>query len=249
MRISKAVCFLGILWLAVAGLAGADVLTDDAVRVAVETKLDKENIKNGGGPQVDVTEGVVTLTGSVKNLWAKNKAIELAMDVAMDIGVVDLVEDELEIAFAESDKELGEAVAKVVLRYPFFTIYDDVNIGIDNGNVLLSGRVTMPFKSDEIESRVSRVTGVQSLTNEIETLPTNIGDQRIRANLAYRLYRDALFNHYAFLVNPPIHIIVERGNVALTGAVNSEVEKRKAEIIARSTFGVFKVENRLRVGD
>ena len=245
MKIQKTVCFLGILWLGIAGLAGADVLTDDAARVAIETKLEKKNIINGGGPQVDVNEGVATLTGSVKSLWAKNKAIELAMDVEG----IDLVEDELEIAFVESDKEVGEAVAKVVLRYPYFTIYDDVTVGIDNGNVLLTGRVTMPFKSDEIESRVSRVMGVQSLTNEIETLPTNIDDARIRANLAYRIYRDTLFQRYAFRVNPPVHIIVERGHVALTGAVSSEVEKRKAELIARSTFGVFKVENRLTVGD
>ena len=94
----------------------------------------------------------------------------------MEVEGIDTVNDELVIAFAESDKGVGEAVAKVVLRYVHFTIYDDVNVGVDNGNVLLTGRVTMPFKSDEIESRVSKVMGVQSLTNEIETLPTSIGD-------------------------------------------------------------------------
>jgi hyperosmotically inducible protein len=245
MKIQKAVCFLGILWLGIAGLAGADVLTDGDARVAIETKLAKAHIINGGGPQVDVNEGVVTLTGNVKSLWAKHKAIELAMDV----DGIDVVEDRLEIAFAESDKELSAAVAKAVLRYPFFTIYDDVNVAIDDGNVFLTGRVTMPFKSDEIESRISKVMGVQSLTNEVETLPTSINDERIRANLSYRIYSDTLFQRYAFRVNPPVHIIVERGNVALTGAVGTEVEKRKAEIIARSTFGVFKVENRLTVGD
>ena len=45
----------------------------------------------------------------------------------------------------------------------------------------------------------------------------------------YRIYSDSLFQRYAFRANPPIHIIVERGNVALTGAVGTEVEKRKAE--------------------
>lgn len=245
MKIQKTVCFLGILWLGIAGLAGADVSTDDDARVAIEAKFDKAHIINGGGPQVEVNEGVATLTGTVKSLWAKNKAIELAMEV----DDVDSVEDELEIALGESDKEVGEAVAKAVLRYPHFTIYDDVNVDIDNGNVRLTGRVTMPFKSNEIESRISRVAGVRSLTNEIETLPTSIGDERIRAHLAYRIYSNILFQRYAFRVNPPVHIIVERGNVALTGAVSSEVEKRKAEIIARSTFGVFQVENRLTVGD
>lgn len=245
MTVNKAVCFLGILWLGIAGLASADVVADDAMRLAIETKFDKKDITNGGGPQVEVQDGAVTLTGKVKSLWKKNKAVELAME----IDGVDSVMDELEIAFAENDEKLGEAVAKAVRRYPHFTIYDDVNIQVDKGNVRVSGLLTMPFKSGELESRISTVTGVQSLTNELETLPVNIGDQRIRANLAYRLYRDALFQRYAFRVNPPIHIVVQRGNVALTGAVNNEVEKRKAEFIARSTFGVFKVENRLTVGD
>lgn len=245
MKIHKAVFVLGILWLGMAGLATASVATDATMRVEIETKLDKASIVNGGGPTVEVKDSVATLTGSVKSLWAKSRAIELAMDVEG----IDVVEDELEIAAAESDKELIEAVSKVVLRYPHFTIYDDVNVGIEDGDVLLTGRVTMPFKSDELQSRISKVTGVKSLTSEIQTLPVNIGDDRIRANLAHRIYSDVLFQRYAFLVNPPVHIVVERGNVALTGAVNTEVEKRKAEIIARSTFGVFKVDNRLSVGD
>jgi osmotically-inducible protein OsmY len=41
--------------------------------------------------------------------------------------------------------------------------------------------------------------------------------------------------------------VVEGGRVVLTGAVRSKVEKFMAETIARSTFGVFKVENRLQI--
>jgi len=40
---------------------------------------------------------------------------------------------------------------------------------------------------------------------------------------------------------------VENGHVTLTGVVNSEVERRKAEAVARTTFGVFSVDNRLRL--
>jgi hyperosmotically inducible protein len=162
-------------------------------------------------------------------------------------GVV-AVEDRIEIARGESDQKVAEEVAKAVNRYPYFTIYDDVGLEIENGEVTLHGRVTMPFKSEEIGTRVSKVLGVQSVDNRIETLPVNIGDQKIRAALLYRIYGDSTFREYASRVNPPIHIIVERGRVALTGAVRSEVEKRKAEHIARSTFGVFAVENRLQVG-
>jgi osmotically-inducible protein OsmY len=46
-------------------------------------------------------------------------------------------------------------------------------------------------------------------------------------------------------VNPPIHVVVDNGYVTLSGVVNSEVERRKAETIARSAFSVFSVDNQL----
>ena len=50
-------------------------------------------------------------------------------------------------------------------------------------------------------------------------------------------------------VDPPLHFIVEHGRVTLTGVVLSEVERRKAEMIALSTFGVFSVDNKLTLDD
>ncbi len=232
-------CFMTLVL--TSGMAAAETDKDAAIRTAIEERLDSKDLR---GPAVEVKDGVATLTGRTRSVWAKTRAVELAM---AEDGVV-AVEDRTEIARGESDQKVAEEVAKAVNRYPYFTIYDDVSLGIDNGAVTLHGRVTMPFKSEEIGTRVSKVLGVQSVDNRIETLPVNIGDQKIRAALLYRIYGDSMFREYASRVNPPIHIVVERGRVALTGAVRSEVEKRKAEHIARSTFGVFSVENRLQVG-
>ncbi|MGH9460275.1 MAG: BON domain-containing protein, partial [Vicinamibacteria bacterium] len=134
-----------------------------------------------------------------------------------------------------------------VRSYPFYSIFDDVNLGIQEGRVVLEGRVTMPFKSDEIEERVSKVLGVQSVENNIKTLSVSIHDRRLRASLARRIYGDPLFVTYAFRAQPPIHIVVEGGRVVLTGAVRSKVERVVAEHIARATFGVFDVDNRLAI--
>jgi hyperosmotically inducible protein len=235
-----------LVLLLVAGLtpaAFADASRDSDLQSSVADRL--VDVTKDNGPWVDVNDGVATLSGKVPSVWAKNEAISRALEVE---GVT-AVEDTLEIANAESDKKLAEAVANTVRRYPFFTIFDDVNLSVDEGHVGLSGRVTMPFKADEIERRVSKVMGVQSVKSEIATLPVNIGDQKLRSALAYRIYNDSLFQPFAFRAHPPIHIVVERGRVALTGAVRTQVEKRKAELIARSTFGVFSVDNRLSVGD
>ena len=222
-------------------LAAAATVNDAEIRSAIETKLEKKKILNGGGPRVAVENGVVTLEGKVKSVWAKNEAIKLAMELEDVVAV----EDELEIAFGESDEEVAEEVAKKIRAYSFFTVYDDVNLAVKDGHVLLTGRVTMPHKATDIEDRSSKVLGVQSVTNEIQTLRTSIYDNRLRVSLSNRIYRDPMFERYAHRVNPPIHIIVDGGRVTLTGAVNSNLEKIKVERIVRSTFGVFSVENRL----
>ncbi len=233
------------LAMGLASLAAADgARHDGAIADAVEAELQDKDLSSGE-LSIEANDGVVTLKGKVKSVWAKDEAIRRTMDVEG----VEAVESELTIAFAENDKALAKEVAKRIRSYSFFTVYDDVTLRIDEGNVTLGGRVTMPYKSDELEKRVSKVLGVQSVANDIEVLPTNIGDDRLRIALTYRIYGNSLFREYAYRTNPPIHILVERGHVTLTGAVRSKVEKFKAESIARSTFGVFSVENQLRVGD
>lgn len=96
-------------------------------------------------------------------------------------------------------------------------------------------------------SGTSRVDGVQQVVDKLEVLPVSGFDDQIRYAAAVRIYNDPLFWNYAIQVNPPIHIVVKHGRVTLTGVVVSEVERRKAEQIARSIFGVLSVENRLRL--
>jgi osmotically-inducible protein OsmY len=47
------------------------------------------------------------------------------------------------------------------------------------------------------------------------------------------------------MANPPIHIIVERGRVTLTGVVNSNVERMLARSLATG-WGELSVTNELR---
>ena len=47
------------------------------------------------------------------------------------------------------------------------------------------------------------------------------------------------------MVNPPIHIVVDRGHVGLAGVVRSEVDRMIARSLATS-FGAFSVKNELK---
>jgi hyperosmotically inducible protein len=137
-------------------------------------------------------------------------------------------------------------VSSEVRKYTRFTIFDDVRVGVaEDGIVVLSGKVTMPFKKDDIERIVSRVDGVSAVRNELGVLPVSPYDEDLRFRIARAIYGNSNFWHYAAMANPPIHIIVERCHVTLTGVVNSNVERMLARSLA-TTFGAFSVKNELR---
>ncbi len=142
--------------------------------------------------------------------------------------------------------QLINSISEEVRQYSRFTIFDDVRVGLAEDNVVvLSGKVTMPFKKDDLERVVSRVSGVTAIRNELSVLPTSPFDDELRYRIARAIYGHSAFWHYAAMANPPIHIIVERGHVTLTGVVNSNVERMLARSLA-TTFGAFSVKNELK---
>ena len=54
-------------------------------------------------------------------------------------------------------------VATSVDRYAQFTIFDDVSASVKDGVVTLTGKVTMPFKRDDIAKRVAKIDGVTAV--------------------------------------------------------------------------------------
>jgi hyperosmotically inducible periplasmic protein len=147
---------------------------------------------------------------------------------------------------AESENlQLFRDVQRQVLRYPHFTIFDSVRANVNNGHVTLIGKVTMPYKRTDIEKRVATVAAVTSIDNQIEVIPVSQFDNDLRFSIARAIYSNHNFRPYASMVNPPIHIIVDRGRVTLEGVVNSQVDRMLARSIA-SSFLSFDVKNELQ---
>lgn len=164
----------------------------------------------------------------------------------MGLVLVALLAGQTTVSAQLSDRDLGEKVAHSIRTYPKFSIFDDVNIAVDNRNVTLTGRVTIPLKKEEIGQRVSRIDGLRSLTNDIGVLPVSPLDQRLRVAIANAIYNHQAFWRYAEQANPPIHIVVENQRVVLTGVVDSQVDRMLAYSLAQ-VGGALGVENRLRV--
>jgi osmotically-inducible protein OsmY len=143
------------------------------------------------------------------------------------------------------DLQVFNDIAREVNRYVWFTIFDDVSASVDEGVVTLSGKVTMPYKRKDIEKRVARVAGVREIDNRIEVLPVSRFDDELRVRIARAIYGNPTFWNHAAMVNPPIHIVVDRGHVTLTGVVNSHVERMLARSLAVG-FGALSVTSELK---
>src|SRR6516162_4657862 len=144
------------------------------------------------------------------------------------------------------DLQVFNDISKAVTRYAHFTVFDSVDASVKDGVVTLTGRVTMPFKRDDIEKRVAKVDGVREVHDEISVLPVSQFDDQIRYRVARAIYTHPNFWNYAILADPPIHVVVEHSRVTLTGTVQSEVEKALARSIATGQFGVMSVTNNLK---
>ena len=143
------------------------------------------------------------------------------------------------------DFQVLKDVATSVDRYTHFTIFDDVNASVKDGVVTLTGKVTMPYKRDEIAKRVATIDGVRAVQDRLTVLPVSSFDDELRYRIARSIYGNSNFWSYAVMPNPPIHIVVEHGRVTLTGVVNSEVDRMLARSLA-SQFGAFSITNDLK---
>lgn len=143
------------------------------------------------------------------------------------------------------DFQVFNDIATQVNRYTQFTIFDSVDASVENGQVVLSGWVTMPYKKTDIERRVAKVDGVVSVRNDIQVTPVSQFDDELRFRIARAIYGNPSFWNYGAMVNPPIHIVVVRGHVTLTGTVTSPVDRMLARSLATG-YGAFDVRNELR---
>ncbi len=132
--------------------------------------------------------------------------------------------------------------------YPYYSIWDDIEFHVANGQVDLSGAVSQPFKKADIERLVKRVPGVTSVSDQLKVLPLSDFDNRLRLQVARAIYGDPIFTRYRLQAVGPIHIIVDNGHVTLTGWVNSDLEKQVAGMRAGSAgLGFGPVVNNLQV--
>lgn len=147
----------------------------------------------------------------------------------------------------QSYSQLSKQVRKRLVSLPYYGVFDNLAYSIDGSRVTLHGEVVRPSTRSDAERSVRRIEGVSQVINNIRVLPLSSFDDSIRASTYRALNRTGGLYRYFMGANPSVHIIVDRGNVTLTGMVGSKMDRQLAYMAARGVSGAFSVTNKIQV--
>ncbi len=158
-----------------------------------------------------------------------------------------------QLGFADNHKSdasmsrVEREVRREIVTLPYYSLFDHFAFRVDGETVTLMGKVSRPTLKSDAEKVVQRIEGVEKVNNEIEVLPLSPNDDRLRLALYQAIYGHSVLQTLAIRAVPPIHIIVQNGNVTLEGVVANEMQMTIAKAQANGVSGVFSVVNNLRV--
>lgn len=223
---------------------GKQHISQAQIVAEIQDRLYHAQVFKHGDVKVEFENGVATLTGSVDRIGVKNDAER----AALKDGDVQSVVNQITVNPGDAGPEgIIQDARKSILTYPFYTIYDNIVFQMRGNDLTVSGQVTQPYKKSDIGNFLEHVKGVTEFTNNLQVLPVSTFDDQLRIQIARAIYNDPLFMNYRNQANPPIHIIVDNGNVTLEGVVNSAIDRAAAERDARFAGTFFSLKNNLRV--
>jgi osmotically-inducible protein OsmY len=189
------------------------------------------------GMEVHVSDGIVTLSGIVRTMQARQAAEE---DAKNTVGVR-MVKNHLRVRPRKpvTAQQLRERVLSRLAREPLFK-QGKINVQVANGQVYLRGEVPTLLLKRFIGHAVADVPGVEAVANNILVRPDR--DQLSDEELKQRT-RLAMF-WSPFVDRDDISVEVEEGQVTLEGEVETWRE-RNAAYIAAIEAGAVQVRNRI----
>lgn len=199
--------------------AACPPVEDRGLVTALEREL-QEDPAVPEGIEVAVQYGVVTLTGTVDDLIAEQRALRTAETMR---GVRVVIDDlEVKPAKAVDDQALRQDVMQALRDDPTADAWQ-MDVAVSDGRVTLSGTLQSWTEKAHAERVVQGVRGVSAVENQITVQrPKERPDAEIQQDVQARLRWDAL------VPDPLVNVRVEDGEVRLMGTVRSAAQRRRA---------------------
>ena len=211
--------------------------SDEVIARLVVDELYWDSRVDSSKVQVEVTDGVVTLTGHVPTVADRYSA---EADARMIHGVV-TVKNQIRVDVPEipPDPELGSNVTAVLAWSPDVDS-SDIEVSVIEGVVTLRGTVRSYWEKLRAHLLAAQLKGVVRVVDELVVVPTQSrSDREIADTLAKTLERRLMED-----VNS-VQITVKNGVVTFRGNVTNAAVRRNVCEIAEHTAGVTGVHNEL----
>jgi hyperosmotically inducible periplasmic protein len=198
--------------------------------------------------KVSVTDGNVTLTGTVQDKGDK----DLAADTVENLPGVLNVDNQIKVEpiYAEhSDAWMAFKIRGTLLVKANVSAID-TKVVVKDGIVTLSGTTRNAAQKDLTEAYAKDIDGVKSVTNDLvitpppadqQTISEKIDDASITSQVKY-----ALLTHGSTSALKT-HITTTEGVVAITGEADSDAEKSLVTKLAMDVRGTKSVTNDMTV--
>jgi len=201
-------------------MAAAKDVEDKDITSAIETEFWGDDAVPSHQIDVKTQKGIITFTGSVDNILAKDRALKIA---EATVGVRAVVNRITVIPpVTRTDDQIEKAVKNALLEDPATDSYE-VDVKVDDGVVKLTGTVDS-WQEKQLSAIVAKgVKGVIDIKNTINVdYKTERSDYEIEQEVKARLANDVRVDDALITVK------VKGEKVVLTGTVGSLQEKNRA---------------------
>lgn len=188
---------------------------------------------------VQVTDGIVTLTGHLDSHAAKYAAEDAVRRVP---GVKGLAV-EIDVRLPDDDRRTDADIARAasnILSWTSVLPADRIHVMVENGSVTLTGTVDWNYQRLAAERAVVGLYGVVNVTNAIVVQPA-ISPEDLKERIASAIERQAMEDATHVTVS------VKGDEVTLSGSVRTWAERVAAFDAAWTAPGVVKVTNLIQV--
>lgn len=192
---------------------------DAALAEAVKSRLIHDKNIPSHLIEVAAEEGIVTLSGRVQTLLAKERALTHAQLVS---GVREIRDDiTIETPEVDDDKIRGEVMMALAKNPATDAI--EMKAEVRNGNVILTGTAESWAERQLAEQIAKGIKGVRNVENGVSIeVPSNRADRDIANDVRQRLESDVVMQQSA------VSAEVNNGKVTLSGRVPNLYQKERA---------------------
>ena len=224
--------------IALGPLLAAERPTDDTISFWIKDALSEDPYLDASHIGVQVTDGFVTLSGTVRSIAAQKYADIEAKKIA---GVLGVINQTTVVPVYRWDTDIVQDVRHRVIDSAAIES-QGIKVTSKDGSVELTGKVRSWSEREEAGLLASEVLGVKRVNNYLTVeWEADRPDAAIQKDVVAALHRDA------HLIDMPISVSVADGFVTMTGTVGSAYQKMLAYNDIRWIENISGVSNDLKV--